>query len=113
MEKKSRTYRVLVAKINRHIADNSWANTPMSRWYVGVANLPNRKDDEYYRAYGPCILHYTVFYAYSNRIATQVVDYFLRKGAAKHPQELSTKDCRWVYVHKVPMLYTDRSFKSL
>lgn len=113
MEKKSKTYKSLVARINRHIADNSWANTPLSRWYVGVANLPNRKDDEYYRAYGPNILCYTVFYACSNRIAIQVVDYFLRKGASKHPHDLSTKDCRWVYVHKVPMLYTDKSFKSL
>ena len=44
MEKKSKTYKTLVAKINRHIAYNSWTNTPMSRWYVGVANLPNRKE---------------------------------------------------------------------
>ncbi len=104
MEKKSKTYKTLVAKINRHIAYNSWTNTPMSRWYVGVANLPNRKEDEYYRVYGPDILRYAVFYAYSNRIAAQVVDYFLRKGVSKHPHDFSTKDCHWVYVHKVPML---------
>ena len=105
MEKKSKTYRSLVAKINRHIADNSWANTPLKRWYVGISNHPNRRKSEHQRVYGMDIRNYTVFYAYTKRIASQVEDYFSKKGTSNAiGSRGATEESRWVYVYKLPFI---------
>lgn len=105
MEAKTKTYRSIVAKINRHIKENSWANTPLSRWYVGITNDPCRRQSEHQREFGLDILYYAVFYAYSKKIASQVEDYFSKKGTSNAPGSRgATDDSRWVYVYKTPFL---------
>lgn len=105
MEKKSRTYRSIVAKINRHIDEHSWANTPLSRWYVGITNDPMRRKSEHQREFGLNIRDYAVFYAYTKKIASQVEDYFSKKGTSNCPGSRGAReDSRWVYVYKTPFL---------
>ena len=105
MEKKTKTYRSVVAKINRHIADNSWANTPLSRWYVGITNDPKRRKSEHQAEFGLSIRNYAVFYAYTKKTASQVEDYFSKKGTSNCPGSRGAKDdSRWVYVYKKPFL---------
>lgn len=105
MEKKSKTYRSIVTKINRHIKEHSWANTPLSRWYVGISNNPNRRMSEHQQEYGMDIRNYVVYYAYTKKIASQVEDYFSKKGTsnATGPRG-ATEDSRWVYVYKIPFI---------
>ena len=94
-----------MAKINRHIANNSWSNTPLKRWCVGTNENPNRRESEYYRVYGAYIRSYAVFYAHSKKIASQVENYFSKKGTANAPGSRgATEDSRWVYVYKLPLL---------
>ena len=105
MEQKTKTYRSLVARINRHIKENSWANTPMNRWYVGVIDKPLRKKSEYQQELGMDIRNYVILYAYSKRIASQVEDYFLKKGLSKASSLYGNlENCRWVYIYKSPFL---------
>ena len=105
MEQKTKTYRSLVAKINLHIKENSWANTPMNRWYVGIIDKPLRKMSEYQQELGMDIRNYVIFYAYSKRIASQVEANFLKKGLSKASGlYVNSENCRWVYIYKSPFL---------
>lgn len=105
MEKKSKTYRSLVARINRYIKENSWTNTPLSRWYVGITNDPSRRKSEHQAKFGLDIRDYAVFYAYSKKIASQVEDYFSKKGTSNAAGSRGANDdSRWVYVYRTPFL---------
>ena len=93
-----------MAKINRHIANNSWSNTPLKRWCVGTNDNPNRRESEYYGVYGTHIRNYAVFYAYSKKIASQVENYFASKGITRVVDLRSASgNARWVYVYKLPL----------
>ncbi len=50
--KKTKSYRSLVAKINWHIKENSWANTTVDKWCVGVTDKPLRGKSDYQRELG-------------------------------------------------------------
>lgn len=65
MEKKSKTYRSIVAKINRHISEHSLLNPDYSKWYVGVTNSPKRRRMEHDAEFGFGIQYYNVFYAFT------------------------------------------------
>lgn len=105
MEHKTKIYRSLVVRINRHIKENSWANTPVNRWYVGVVDKPLREKSEYQQNLGVDIRGYVILYAYSKRIASQVEEYFLRKGLSKATVLCDeSENCRWVYIYKSPFL---------
>lgn len=105
MEQKTKTYRSLVARINRHIKENSWANTPMNRWCVGVVDKPLREKSECQQELGMDIRNYMILYAYSKKIASQLEDYFLNKGLSKSTVLCNnSEDCRWVYIYKSPFL---------
>ena len=67
--KKTKTYRSLVAKINLHIKENSWANMSMDRWYVGVSDKSLREMSEYQRELGTDVRYHAEYYAYSTEMA--------------------------------------------
>ena len=103
MEKKSKTYRSIVAKINQHIEENSVFISDTAIWYVGITNNPMRREAEHKRAYGFNVRYYAVFYAHTKKIASQVEDYFAKKGTTNFPGSSgAVEDSRWVYVFKIP-----------
>ncbi|MBO7445895.1 MAG: hypothetical protein J6T86_05760 [Bacteroidales bacterium] len=105
MVKKTKTYRSLIAKINQHIKENSWANTPMDRWYVGVSDKSLREMSEYQRELGMDVRYHAEYYAYSTKIALQVQDHFLGKGLTKAADLCdNSENCRWVYLYMSPFL---------
>ena len=81
--KKTKSYRSLVAKINWHIKENSWANTTVDKWCVGVTDKPLRSKSDYQRELGMDVRNYALFYAYSRKTASQVKDHFISKGLSK------------------------------
>lgn len=104
MEKKTKTYRSIVAKINRHIDSHSLGWPDYRKWYVGITNNPRRRRSEHDAEYGFGIRHYAVFYAYTKKTASQVEDFFSRKGTANAAGSRgATDDSRWVYVYKEPL----------
>lgn len=103
MEKKSKTYRSLVARINRHIDRHSLLVPDYSKWYVGITNNPRRRYSEHSKEFGFGIQNYAVFYAYTKKTASQVEDFFSKKGTANAPGSRgATDESRWVYVYKAP-----------
>ncbi|MBP5497634.1 MAG: hypothetical protein J6X98_10775 [Bacteroidales bacterium] len=104
MEKKTKTYRSLVAKINWHIDEHSLLAPDYRKWYVGVSNSPRRRRKEHEDAFGFGIQHYAVFYAYTKKTASQVEDFFSKKGTAQAlGSRCATEDSHWVYVYKKPL----------
>ena len=105
MEQRTKTYRSLVARINRHIKENSWANTPMDKWCVGVSDKPLHSMSEYQRELGMDVRCFAVYYAYSIKIALLVKDHFLSKGLTKATDLCgNSENCRWVYLYMSPFL---------
>lgn len=104
MEKKSKTYRSIVAKINRHISEHSLLNPDYSKWYVGVTNSPKRRRMEHDAEFGFGIQYYNVFYAFTKKTASQVEDFFAKKGTSNAASSCgATDNNRWVYVYKEPV----------
>ncbi len=90
-----------MAKINRHIDQHSLLVPNYSKWYVGITNNPRRRRKEHDAEFGIGIQNYAVFYAYTKKTASQVEDFFSRKGTANALGSRGvTEDSRWVYVYK-------------
>ena len=101
MEKKSKTYKSIVAKINAHMKLHSYLCVDAERWYVGISNSPVRRNGEHTRKFGEDIKFFKSFYAYSMKIASQVEDYFSKKGTINAcGSRGATEDSKWVYVFK-------------
>ena len=109
MEKKTKTYRSIVARINAHMRENSIIAVDCSRWYVGISNDPTRRNDEHTRNFGEKICFFKSFYAHTKEIASQIEDYFANKGTINATGSRGAKDdSRWVYVFKAKPTVIDQ-----
>jgi hypothetical protein len=97
---KSKTYKSIVAKINLHIKENSYLQGNNHRWYVGITNDVKRRKAEHEAR--ETIHHFASYYAYTAKIASEIEDYFSRKGTANNVGSRgANENSRWVYVFKI------------
>ncbi|MDR3046056.1 MAG: hypothetical protein LBU51_00380 [Bacteroidales bacterium] len=100
---KTKTYRSIVAKINNHIRDNSYIQGTHYRWYVGITGDVDRRKVEHLTE-EPDMRHFKAYYAYSAKIASEIEDYFAKKGTAnKVGSRGANENSKLVYVYKIPL----------
>lgn len=106
---KTKTYKSIVGKINAHIKKNSTIVADNSRWYVGISNDAKRRNAEHTRKFGDKICYFKSFYAYSKEIASQIEDYYAKKGTINAPGSRgATEESKWVYVFKAKPTLIDQ-----
>ena len=96
----SKTYRSIVAKINKHVNDNSIVYTDHSRWYIGITRDVERRKHEHEKKFGD-LKCFKSFYAYNKEIACSIETYFTNKGTLnKIGSRGATDESKFVYIFK-------------
>jgi hypothetical protein len=96
----TKTYRSIVAKINKHLTDNSLIYTDHNRWYIGITDDIERRKREHTQKHGD-LKCFASYYAYTKDIACSIETYFTKKGTLNAlGSRGATDNSRYVYIFK-------------